>query len=653
MLKCKFKYFTFIILIILLLIAGQGKAQSRSTKGTEFWVSFMENLGFGVNLLPTFHIFINADVTTHCTITFPASTYSSSFTVNAGETYDFRMDTSIYLYPIGDDAISKKGIKITTDNPVEVQAVHYREYFSDGTLVLPTSELADHYMISSSVDTIIRGAPLGLSEFVVLATVNNTVVDINLAHHSTKGNLSFKKTLNAGESYQVQSDTDLTGSTITEENGNKIAVFSGSTYTYIYCAATSHTYDEDIPMKYWGTYFAAINLKDQVESYGRILAANDSTIITINCKTITINKGQFYSIYFSIPQIISSNKPIQVIQYVEGGACTTSPNGYGDPNMIILQPLTNMLQGYTYYHPPYYPLPHIAPPVSGVYLTIVCQTKDTGRITLNSSKIGGSFSPISENPLYSYNRLETDTLNQTIYSDSFYYAYVYELAEFDAVTYSLGYVAQRPIVSNYKPPTPFNYDTVICGGSTIKLHATGGATYLWKPGNYTYDSPTVTLKKTTTFIVESIAANTCITNNDTVLVTVDDKPGPPVIKYATVKNDKEIDISFLKSDSGDVKSYGVYRSTNGAAYKEVAVIANFSNANKAYLYADTTVKADSYNYTYKIVAVDSCGGGLDTSSKQTPVLLKGKAVERRVILIWTKYIGYAYDTAVVEIYDTL
>jgi len=212
-------------------------------------------------------------------------------------------------------------------------------------------------------------------------------------------------------------------------------------------------------------------------------------------------------------------------------------------------------------------------------------------------------------------------------------------------------------VTIFQSPTPFSFDTLICGGSTIKLRASGASNYFWLPGKLVSDStavnPITKPGKTTTFIVLASYNNTSCVAHDTLHVTVDNRPAPPVVLLTTVKSEKEIDVLFQKSDSNDVKSYGLYRSTNGGAYQKLGSFVNLSDTNKSYFYADTTVKADSNHYAYKVVAADSCGGGIDTSIAYQPVLLKGSAGELHSVLNWTTYLGYAYDTAVVQRYDTL
>ena len=483
---------------IQLMMPRDENAQSRTTKGTEFWIAYIDNILFLSNGAPRFHVYVTADVQTQCTITLPARTYSETFTVGAGQTYDYKMDSSTYYYGQGDDTFTTKGIKLVTDNPVQVRAVHFRSYFSDGSVIFPISELTDQYMIMSKNDT---SGSRGYPEFAVLATADNTVVDINLSNPSAKGNTIFKRTLNAGETYQVQNATDLTGSTVTAENGNKIAVFSGANYTVIKCGATSHIYDEDIPLKYWGTYYSVVPFKDQVECYERILAANDSSHVHINCITITLNKGQFYSAYFSKPEIISSDKPIEVAQFVEGGYCDKQ-SYHGDPNMIILQPLTNMLTGSVNYTPPYFPVyPQLIKGPTVDYLTIVSQTKDIGLMTLDGYSIRDSFTAFTNNPLYSYATLTTNNFGQGIHSDSFFYAYVYELSVADAVTYSLGYVDQRPIV--LPKSTLLVKDTTLCPGETWQIDLNYlNKSVVWQDGD---TSRIYTISKAGNYSVKSIA----------------------------------------------------------------------------------------------------------------------------------------------------
>ena len=195
-------------------------------------------------------------------------------------------------------------------------------------------------------------------------------------------------------------------------------------------------------------------------------------------------------------------------------------------------------------------------------------------------------------------------------------------------------------------PIPFRFDTLICGGKTITLRASGGATYKWSAAklvsNATSATPTVTPKRTTNFIVEAISAQGCITN-DTVHVTVDSKPGAPQIEYSTVKTNSEIDVKFQRSDSNDVSAYEVFKSVNGGAYSLLQTIKNLSNTDSIYFVKDSSVNATTNKYAYKIVAEDSCGALSDTSIvHQTMVLaVKQLGCTQTLRLNWNSYIGWA------------
>jgi len=201
-------------------------------------------------------------------------------------------------------------------------------------------------------------------------------------------------------------------------------------------------------------------------------------------------------------------------------------------------------------------------------------------------------------------------------------------------------------VTIYQTPVSFFFDTIICGGNAITLRANGGATYQWSPSIWlnsaTVATPTANLPKTSTYTVKVTTVQGCNTT-DTLHITVDNKPAAPVIDYATVKSNNEIDVRFQRSDSDDVKRYEIYRAINGGIYKLLDTVPDLSDTNNIYLIKDNSINAASNNYSYKVVALDSCGALGDSSTVHTTMLLAVKQLGcmQTLQLNWSPYLGWS------------
>jgi len=202
------------------------------------------------------------------------------------------------------------------------------------------------------------------------------------------------------------------------------------------------------------------------------------------------------------------------------------------------------------------------------------------------------------------------------------------------------------VINIFPLPLPFRYDTIICQGNTISLKASGGVTYQWHPAQLVSDPKSanpITSPKRTMFYTVNVSSGNACTIIDTIKVTVDNKPSPPVITFATVVSNNEIDVQFQKSDSNDVKYYFVYRSVNDSSYRQIATFSNNIFASGInYLFKDSTVKANENTYSYKILAVDSCGVASDTSIAHQPVLftLNPIGCKTKIQIKWTDYLGW-------------
>ncbi len=463
-----------VFLFIAQLISYPLCAQTPSTKGTEFWIGFIENLPLGGNGSPEFSLLISADNNASGTISFPATGYTQNFSVQGGQCTQVNLPSAI-LYAQGSEIVDQKGMQVTSDNAISVVAQHHRAYFSEASTVLPLHELGDSYMIITYTDSLKLNS--GLPEFVIVAAEDNTVVDITPSATTQwlrPAGTSFSVTLQKGQTYQVQAKGDLTGSLIKTRNGKRIAVYSGSTFTTVKCAATSPLYDMAFPMRSWGSDYMLMPFTPGVGDLFRILAAEDDTKLYFNCGTpITLNKGEFYEKDIQQTEHLQSSKPVAVGQFKKGQFCSSQ----GDCSFQTVMPFSYRLRKALFraYDTQAYP-----PGFTAFAVNIITKTADAGLLRLDNQPV--SFSPIANNAAYSEAKVDIQLGSHELVSDSGFYAFTSGFGDHDGYTYFFGYDGKRTENTAIKGPGSFCVNTAVNFSMQTSL---APASWQWSFGDNT------------------------------------------------------------------------------------------------------------------------------------------------------------------------
>ncbi len=301
---------TALLTAIVLLLSGYCYAQKVSTQGKEFYVTFPQ---IHIEAVETTEILVSSLVNTSGTVVNPLDGYSQSFTVSAGA-------VTTVVIPISEcmnsyyETINRNGLIITTKDTAAVYAVSSQDYSSDASNVLPTSTLGTDYIISSYY----AGNGTGYyttSEFAIVATVDNTIINITPTANTYTGHpagTTFTVTLNKGQTYSVGSQTgDLTGSLVSVTNGcNPIAIFSGDDIGFVPdgYGAGDYLYEQLFPIPTLGKNFIVGNLKGRNSSRVKIVAPYDNTTISLNGSVAaTLNKGQNYEFEMDNPYDLFSS----------------------------------------------------------------------------------------------------------------------------------------------------------------------------------------------------------------------------------------------------------------------------------------------------------------------------------------------------------
>lgn len=312
------------------LFGARAHAQSATSAGTDFWLGYMENLDLGGNGAPYLYVVVNAQQDAQVLLEVPATGDVFPYSVPAGGS------TVIYLpsnfsYPIGAEVYYDDGLRITSDVPVTVHAIHHRLYFSEATLVLPYPELGTDYRVVAEKD-VNDASP---SEFLVQATADGTEVQITPSVPTSSfrpAGVPFTVVLDAGNTFQLQSFDDLTGSVVTGLDAAKpIAVFGGSKMGRVTCTtATDHLWTQLMPTTSWGTHFAVVPYKDRGGDIFKVIALNDGTTVSATTGlTLSLNAGEYATPLISDPALISSNAPIAVVQFNQSQDCNGGAPGDG------------------------------------------------------------------------------------------------------------------------------------------------------------------------------------------------------------------------------------------------------------------------------------------------------------------------------------
>ncbi|PWK78828.1 gliding motility-associated-like protein [Mucilaginibacter oryzae] len=365
---------------LLLCFSFYAGAQGSTNQGTEFYTAYMAHINGAagapgaINGGSQMQLYITSDVNTTAIVEVADGSFSGTFQVTAKDVTAVSIPASAFL---GSQGTFLKAIHIKSLKPVAVYAHIFAESVSGATLLLPVNTLGKDYLsinykqISNSNNTgggnggggNNEGKP-SYSTFAVIATEDNTTVEVTPSQTLLDGKqagVAFNLNLKKGEVYQALSETDLTGTrvrSIVTASGSckKIAVFSGSSKISIGCQGTKGSSDnlfqQVYPLAVWGKNYMTVPLKSRIYDIIRVVPALPGTMVNINGKATLIN-GMYTEFTSSVPNVITADKAVQVVQYAvtEGETntsdCQLAPGDVGDPEMIYLTPIEQTLDHVT------------------------------------------------------------------------------------------------------------------------------------------------------------------------------------------------------------------------------------------------------------------------------------------------------------------
>lgn len=523
-----------IVLIITCSMALGAFAQA-STEGKEFWVA-LTLCAAPKNGLPEPFIAVSTKKRTTITITNPNDPTWAGVTRqvrgNAWVTFTTQDIPLAQWYPTAANNIANAkaqagqthnfGLKVTTSEDVSVYAALRMTNSFDAANILPASVLQNEYYTQDYPPYIKPDDGEALSMFTILGVQNGTTVTITpkttTADNHAAG-VPYTVTLNAGQTYYVMSQTlnSLSGSHVVGDK--KIAVFQGDLFTQIPGgkAARDCTYEQAMPVDYWGNHFVVTRSLEKDANRIRITAMENQTDISINGlhkatidasdtyefelrnSTLTLNPSSEHPCSDSYDEnavVVETSCPVAVYSYdVSNGykaGTTEMVNEYGDPSMVWISPIEQKINDITFGVCP-------TDKTKRHFIDIVCLTADAALTQLSSQQrpsVALTFQTVTGYPTYSYARVflvnDDDGIDEHVFhltNPHGVIAHVYGNGDDESYAYSVGSSAvKRGIqVGNYTLEDGSVGSNTYCVNTAITFNAQVGTdiidTAYWDMGD--------------------------------------------------------------------------------------------------------------------------------------------------------------------------
>lgn len=444
---------------LLFAIFAPAEAQTISTQGKEFWVSFMANGnkyhpdGPNDNWILT-QVLISAKNDCSGTISNPNTGWSYSFNVTANNVTPIEIpEDQAYHEATLYEQIAGKGLFIQTDDTVSVYCTNIAYVSFDASFVLPAGGLSDDYIIQtydqstaySNHDYVYEHQT---SAFLIIATEDNTAIDITPTAATLSGRPAgeeFSITLNKGQTYQVRSTLtgshrDLSGTRVTARDCKKIAVFNGNTVTCIPNNEGSfdHIFEQAMPLRSWGKNFVVTQSMHRKKDYVKITSSADNNIIRKNGETLcTLNACESHIFELSNSELscfIEATYPSAVYLYNKSYEDSYWNPDEGDPSVVWIAPVEQRINEVTFTT-----FDNENIDIESHYVNIIVKAEDISRVVFDNQQIPPSdFSRVQGNDEYSYTRKEISHAVHHISCINGFNAHVYGFCEAKGYAYMVG-----------------------------------------------------------------------------------------------------------------------------------------------------------------------------------------------------------------------
>ena len=392
--------FILFMLSLLASLPSPAVAQSMSTMGTDFWVTFLNNQS-DLYTGTKHRVFVSGANNCSVTVSNPITGWSTTHSVTQGQVTTINIPMTQSENTTSETVVNK-GIHITSTDTISVYASTICTATYDVANILPTAALRNDYMILTYPSN--RYPCL----FAVVATQDSTTVDIILTN-ATSGGASAGDTLTvllpqAGNVYAVCTPNyqsgdylDFSGIRVRSRDCKPIAVFNGDECVYVPRYFSGQTcdlaYEQCVPTAYWGRNFIVPRMAMSHPDYVRVTALYDGCSVIRNGLTpVILNAGETYEyqLNLGVGDFISASSPVSVNMYF----ASVGMYNTGDPSMLTINPIEQMLHKVTFAS---YSTEH----TNNHKVNVLLRTADKDLFTLDGVAHPSSFSTIPYNTTYS------------------------------------------------------------------------------------------------------------------------------------------------------------------------------------------------------------------------------------------------------------
>lgn len=473
-----------LIALLLMLLPFLSHAQI-STIGREFYIGFMDNNRR--NSQPD-RVVVIITAVEEAAGTIQTPRQSITFDLEPGEQLirEFDGDGEGVIHR-GSGAVDFKPFKVTSSGDLTVHAINGREYSTDGTVILPTTALSSEYLVMAHYDVVDPSLDPGSNQnfestLLVVAIENDTQVEVIPTAptvNTIPAGAPIQFTLNAGESYQIKANGDLTGSRVrvlnaTSDSCKLLAVFGGNKTSSAGDCGTSgdHIFQQAYPLESWGKEYIHVPLAGRTSGeIVKVLAAENDTEIRVNgVLRATLDAREFTRFEFAKDELalIETSKPSSVAVIAKSGACNefgVAP--LGDPTLFLLSPNSQQLESITF---------STGKLIGGFnqdiehFVTILVESDAANQTILNGQAVGNQFQPVL-NSDFSYARIKVPFGVNTLSNPEGFIGYVYGSGSIESYGFAIG-----ASLENVQFETETIYDFEVVGDRVACLDQEG----LWE-----------------------------------------------------------------------------------------------------------------------------------------------------------------------------
>jgi PKD repeat protein len=486
------------------LLTNSLHAQSLSTEGKEFYAGFL-------NIIPnppnTLRFVISSRTGATGTISMPTNGgfVPLNFSVAAGATYQSPDISAAFTAGTREQAEDKGFYIRSNTNDISVTAINLSPNRTEASLVLPLTALGK--ITEYLVNTTQKGSNNGsLSEFMVVATENNTVLEITPKATTTLGrqaNVPFNVTLQRGQVVQYQAVEDLTGTKIKSANNNckSFAVFAGANTITLSCmgatfpltGSSQHVYEQQFPTHTWGREYIVTPYSGLSGVWYKVLAQEDNTQVTLSTQTaggilvtpITLSAGTARLFSTLAPVCVKADKPVNVVQMSQNSACNFPSNA--DPSLLTLNAINQTTSRATFN------TMELGSNQGQHFVNVIMKTADIALLRMNNRTTDNGniplrnyFSPVAACNEYATASIPIGTggrsgiITSTLEAANGFSAFAYGYSQVDMYAYAVGASFENLLV-NYTHKT----DSVLCNKTTLSFAGVGtnASSFTWDFGD--------------------------------------------------------------------------------------------------------------------------------------------------------------------------